>query len=367
MRICELLHGLYVGGMERIVISLSLGLSSRGHSVFVCCYDGLGKWESSLLARGVPTHLVSRRPGIDWHLPRKLSRYLREERIDVLHCHNDTAFFYGYPAAWMTGIPVVYTEHSLKDRESRIKKIVRSVFFRGTSMITVVAEEIGERLAREEWAPKARIRVIWNGVDGSLYKPRDSGFIRRKREELGISSGAIVLGTVGRYCPEKNYGMLLEVLGILQDTCNPVLVMVGDGPLMKDFVRDAKRLGVIDNLRILGERDDTQELYPAFDLFLLSSVREGMPLVVIEAMACALPVVSTDVGGIRNIVKDGKTGFLVPAGDASAMASRIRLLMANAALREQFGRNARNFFERSLSIEQMVGQYESIYSEVVKG
>jgi glycosyltransferase involved in cell wall biosynthesis len=367
MRICELVQTLYLGGMERMVASLSLGLSSRGHSVTVCCYDGLGHWTNTLNAGGVPVCLVLRKAGIDWSLPRKIARVLRENRIEVLHCHNDTALFYGYPAARMTGIPVVYTEHSLKNREKRLKKFVHSMFFRGTAMVTAVAEEIGERLEKEERAPKSRVRVVWNGVDGSLYEPRDGTFIRRKREELGISSGAIVLGTVGRYYPEKNYGMLLEVICILREECNPVLVMVGDGPLMNDFVRDAKRLGVLDNLRILGERGDTQNLYPAFDLFLLSSVREGMPLVVIEAMACALPVVSTNVGGIRNIVKDGNTGFLVPPGDASAMANRIRTLMANATLREQFGRSARDFFERNLSVEQMVGQYESVYREVVQG
>jgi glycosyltransferase involved in cell wall biosynthesis len=141
--------------------------------------------------------------------------------------------------------------------------------------------------------------------------------------------------------------------------------MVGEGPLMGDFVKDAERMGVIDNLRILGERADTQDLYPAFDLFLLTSVREGMPLVIIEAMACALPVVSTNVGGIRDIVKDGSNGFLVPSGDASAMADRVKALMENTTERVRIGRTAREFFEQNLSVDRMVDRYENIFREVV--
>jgi glycosyltransferase involved in cell wall biosynthesis len=363
VKICQLVEGLNVGGLERMVESLSLGLAHRGYTVSVCCYDELGPGADLLNGHGVPVNLVRRRPGIDWRLPPKIAKYLRLERCDILHCHNETAFFYGFLAAKIAGVQVVYTEHSLTE-EKRIREIVHSLFFRGTSMIVGVAEEIRERLAREEGAPRGKSRVIWNGRDGDIYSVREKDFIRKKREELGIPPEAFIIGAVGRHFPEKNYGMLLKILSSLRQEFETVLLMVGGGPLMDEFLRKAAEVKVRDYVFAMGDRSDAQDLYPVFDVFVLSSVREGMPLVVIEAMACGIPVVSTDVGGIRNIVQEGNTGFLVPSGDVPAMVNRIMGLKADPAMRESFGRRAREYFEQYLSLDRMIDQYDDIYQEI---
>lgn len=368
MRIGELVQGMWYGGMEKMAGSLSISLQKRGHDVTVYCYDDYGPNADAVRSEGVPVWLIPRSQGIDWVFIFRIVRRIREDRIELLHCHNDTAFFYGFLASRLAHVPIVYTRHSLDYSVKNIKKIVHSVFYRGTSAIVTVAEEIGERLVLEENAPRDRLHVVWNGVDGGQYRLRDREYVLRKKMELGIPTSARVLGTVGRYWPEKNQVILFDVLAALvgPDTQDDiVLVLVGDGPLRPELETAARKKGISRKVLMTGLISNTETVYPVFDVFLMSSVREGLPLAIIEAMACSLPIVSTDVGGIRNIIRDGETGYLVPSGDSSAMADRVRILLGNPLLANKIGHNARKFFEDHLSEERMVDAYEDIFKSVV--
>lgn len=365
MRICELVQGLWLAGMEKVVVSLSIGLKSRGNDVSVYCYDGIGPQSEVLRKNNIDVRFIPRTPGIDWSLPVRIARFLRQDQIDLLHCHNDTAFFYGFLASCIARVPVVYTEHSLLTNVKKIKKIVHSFFFQRTSIITAVTEKIGERLINEEKAPSKRVHVIWNGIDGNRYRARCDDFIARKRAEFGIPPGAFVLGTVGRCSVEKNQKMLIELLLTIPQEKNCFLVIVGDGPLRPDLESYATEKGIGGRIRFTGIREDTEQIYPVFDVFVLSSNREGMPLAVIEAMASALPVVSTDVGGIKNIVTEGWNGYLVPTNDIRAMLERIDLLQRETETRKRLGGNGRSFFEKYLSEEKMIQQYEDLFERVV--
>jgi glycosyltransferase involved in cell wall biosynthesis len=239
------------------------------------------------------------------------------------------------------------------------------MFFRGTSAITAVTDEIGKRLVEEENAPHERVRVVWNGVDGYKYRPRNGAFIDRKKAELGIPLEAFVLGTVGRCSEEKNQRMLLDILSLTPKEQSWFLVIVGDGPLREKLEISAAEKGIREKVKFTGIREDTEEIYPTFDVFLLSSNREGMPLVLIEAMACARPVVTTDVGGIKNIVFDDRNGYLVQPGNIAVMMDRLERLSRDADMRTRFGQFGRSFFEKYLSEEGMIEKYEQLFREIL--
>ncbi len=387
--ICQLLHGLRVGGAEVLVARLARMLRERFHFHFVCL-DELGSLGEELRGEGFAVEVLHRRSGIDWRLPWRLSRHLARTHTALIHAHQYTPFFYALTARLLRETPILFTEHGrwVPDYPRRKRIVANRLLMRRCDRVIGVGEVVRQALIVNEGIPKQRVGVIYNGVDLSPYRqsPPDRAAIRR---EMNVEEDALVIMQVARLVPIKDHQTALKALAeARRERERPEfsaefspefsagnsgrsrsrlarLVLVGEGPEESAIRETIARLGLQDCVRLLGLRSDVSRLLRAADVFLLSSINEGIPLTVIEAMAAGLPVVSTAAGGVGEVVLDGKTGLLAPVGDAEGLARHLLHLSENAAERKRLGDAGR---ERAFALydeEQMLASYERLYREML--
>jgi glycosyltransferase involved in cell wall biosynthesis len=227
----------------------------------------------------------------------------------------------------------------------------------------------GDYLHREEgvgttiWS-SVRETVIPNGI--VLPPVPQTADRKQAREELGLEPDEFAIGIVARLTAQKAHHVLFEAFARLVPTHPRArLVVVGGGEREEELMLLASRLDVADRTLFTGIRRDVDQLLPGLDVSCLSSVHEGVPIVVIESMAAALPVVATDCGSIRDVVSDGEHGFIVPVGDAEAIAERLARLADDAPLRAQLGKNGRRRVEREFRISHTARGYERLLTELV--
>jgi glycosyltransferase involved in cell wall biosynthesis len=223
-----------------------------------------------------------------------------------------------------------------------------------------VSTRIAERMAREFRFPLEQITTIHNGVDLDRFRPRDRSAARAR---LDLPTGATVVGTVGRMLPVKDHDTLLSALARIRSSGTHVItVMAGNGPLEGHLRRRAADLRL--DVRFLGSRPDIEDVLPACDIYVSSSVSEGLSNTILEAMATGIPVVATRVGGTDELVQDGLTGVLVPAADPAALAEAIESVVTQPAMRRDMGLSSRARAERLFGLDRMVQNYERVYLEL---
>jgi len=288
----------------------------------------------------------------------RLVRHLRAHDYTIVHTHNSITGAIGRIAARLAGVPLtIHTIHGFHFHENmgRLRRLPFVTAERSLARITDVLlcqnrEELDE-VHRLGLHPRHGVYHVGNGID-----------LRRFRPRLAPPRNArSVILCVARFEPVKNQGMLLHALAALRARQAPVLWLVGDGPCRARYAREAQRLGLADRVKFLGYRYDIPELVAAADVAVLTSLKEGIPRALMEAMAVGVPVVATDVKGSREVVVDGQTGFLVPLGDTQALAGRLSQLLDSPALRRDLGargvEHARRHFDEERIVERLVGLY----------
>jgi glycosyltransferase involved in cell wall biosynthesis len=182
---------------------------------------------------------------------------------------------------------------------------------------------------------------------------------------LGIPTSALVVGTIGRLTEQKGYTYLIEAASlILEQIPQSFFLIIGDGELADQLKHQAAQKEISSHVIFTGGRQDVEELLACMDLFVSSSLWEGLPTAILESMAAGVPIVATDIPGIRELIRDQWNGWLVPAGDATSMARVIRVALKNVKSRREFSNNARQDVQ-SLSIKSIVGEYEKLYSALI--
>ncbi len=288
---------------------------------------------------------------------------LRRLKIDILHIHHVPFFLSTVRAAKLAGIPhICLTEHSWLSisKSQRLKEGCRMAAQKA-GFFSVISRELKNRLVAEAFIPESLIAVIPNGVDTTVFSPQNPSQSIRDLVPEGFKGKIIVC--VGRLVEEKDYGNLFSALECLKKIGRDDfhLVLVGDGGLRKSLEEQVKRKGLSACATFAGIRTDINKLLPGADLFVMSSKSEGLPVALLEAMACGLPVIATSVGGIPEVVENGKNGLLVPPGDSNALAAEIDRALNDLELARQLGRNARKMVEQSFSRDKMVGEYTNLY------
>jgi glycosyltransferase involved in cell wall biosynthesis len=367
--ICQLLHGLRVGGAEVLAARLARQLRDRYRFHFVCL-DELGTLGEKLRRDGFPVEVLGRRPGIDWRCPVRLARLLRREGVALVHAHQYTPFFYAMTARLLyRRPPVLFTEHGRwhPDYPRRKRILANRLLLERRDRVVGVGQAVRQALIDNEGIPAGRVSVVYNGVDLAAFQ---DGGDRRAAVRKGIGAGPddLLILQVARLDPLKDH---LTALRTIERVCRhrpeARLVLVGEGPqlpLIQDFLTSRDLPG---RVSLLGLRTDVARLLAAADVFLLTSISEGIPLTVIEAMAAGLPVVATDVGGVGEVVAEGRTGLLAPAGDDVALAEKLASLADDPSLRAQLGRQGRERAEALFSETQMLGAYDRLYQEMLHG
>ncbi len=364
--VCQLLHSLTVGGAEVLAARLGRFLRERYRFIFVCL-DDLGPLGEELQADGFPVRTLDRGDGIDWSCARRLSRLLKDESVDLVHAHQYTPFVYAALARLPFGRkPIVFTEHGRfhPDTPSRKRAVFNNVVLSRRDRIAAVGESVREALVTNEGLPRRRIEVVYNGIDLTPFETESASSSSEVRREFGLTDQTFLTGQVARLDSIKDHPTAVRTIAKLVEAGEDVhLLIVGEGPHRPAIEAEIARTGMEKHVTLAGLRRDVPRLLDAVDALMLTSVSEGIPLTIIEAMAAGRPVVCTDVGGLSEVVTAGETGFLAPAGDETALADRLIRLISNHELCQQIGTAGRAVAFDKFSETRMAEAYANLYDE----
>lgn len=367
LTICQLLHSLTVGGAEVLAARIARRLHERYRFVFACL-DEIGPVGEQLQAEGFTVHQLARRPGLDWRCPLRLAAALRRESVDVVHAHQYTPFFYAL-AGRLRGQrrPILFTEHGRHqpDHPRRKRIIANRLLLLKRDRIIGVGEAVRRALIDNEGFPADRVEVLYNGIDTDVFgRPGNQA---AARIAMGVGPDDFVLVQVARLDYLKDHVTAIRMLAkVAGDLPTVRLVLVGDGPERSLVERTANELGVTKLVRMLGTRHDVHTLLAGADLFVLTSVSEGIPLTVLEAMAAGLPVVATEVGGLAEIVKHGTTGFLAEARNPERLAAHVLRLAGDRDLRRRMGAAGHDRVRLHFDESRMCDDYGRLYEELAR-
>ena len=359
--VVQVLLNLSKGGMEAMAVTLAQALNEERFRSVVIALDGGGEHEEVLREAGVEYRILGGRKLLDPRAHWGLARIFRQVRAQVVHTHHFSPLLHSLVAAKLARVPrLVHTEHSCQYLEDRgdYRRLLRWMSTQ-TDAFVVVGRALESFYREEIRVSPQRLRVIANGVDVERYRPATA--VASMRHALGLPPG-VLIGSAGRFFPVKDCGVLLRAMEHVH-RCRPDahLALIGDGPERPHLERLAAELGLSDTVRFLGWRTDLAKILPALDVFVLSSLSEGLPLVALEAMAAGIPVVTTPVGDLPDVVHEGRTGLFFPIGNAEALAKILTRLVEDAAWRRALGRAARASVAQRYSHRAMLDGYLRAY------
>jgi glycosyltransferase involved in cell wall biosynthesis len=281
-----------------------------------------------------------------------------------VHTHQIGALFYAGPAARRVGVPaVVHTEHG-KHYDRRRNRWLGRLAGRHASRFFCVSEDIAGAVEVCRIVPRRKLHVVCNGIDTDRF--RDHGEGATVRAALGIPPGAPVIGTVGRLVEIKRQDLLIAAFRRVRDrVADAHLLLVCDGPWMGRLREQVAGLGLADRVHFAGYQGQPAPYLQAMDLFALTSRSEGMPLSVLEAWAAGMPVVATRVGGLPELIEDGRTGLLVEFGDEAALVDALAGLIADRPAARRLGEAGRDRVESRFSLHRMADEYHRHYRELL--
>lgn len=365
--VCQVLHTLEVGGAEVLAMRLVRRLSADFRFVFACL-DGLGSLGAELRKEGFTVEVLGRRQGLDLRCIRNLAAFLKNESVDVIHAHQYTPFFYCRAPGWMgQRPPVLFTEHGrfFPDLPSRKRMLFNRFFLRRSDRVVAVGESVKKALINNEGIPAEKIQVIYNGVRSDQFAA-DSDKGQQIRQQLGIAASDPVAIQVARLDPIKDHFTALRTAERIRQRLPEFrLLIVGDGPERKNVESAIRQMNMSESVRVLGQRSDIRDLLSAADLFLLTSLSEGIPVTLIEAMNAGIPVVTTAAGGVGEVVLDGETGLIAPVGSDVALADATVRLLNDRSLHRRFADVGRERAASLFSESAMHAAYASVFQQML--
>ncbi|MBN2409486.1 MAG: glycosyltransferase family 4 protein [Candidatus Aminicenantes bacterium] len=369
LRVMEMIDRPSLGGGQTALLVLAENLAREAFHVFVCS-GGEGPLAEEVRRRGLAYIRVPMKKGFDFRSRNEIAAVLRQQRIDVLHTHGGVAGIHGRAAARLARTPaVVHTLHGIHYLHYR-NPLLRRLYVwlerrcsRITDRLVLVCQSDFRRASKHRLAPERNMRVILNGLD--ILPTPGTDQLDRLRSQLGWTPGRPIVGTVARLHRQKGVIHLLRAgRRILEAIPESRIAIVGDGPQAGRLKREARRLGLEERCLFLGERRDAPSLMALFDIFVLPSLWEGLPFVLVEAAALGRPIVATAVDGVPEILEDGRTGLLVPPGDPEALAGAVIRLLRD---REEAGRlaeKAKALVPPRFPMRRMVEQTQNLYLEL---
>jgi glycosyltransferase involved in cell wall biosynthesis len=364
LTVCHVFSGDLWAGAEVVIFNLLSSLRQDPGLRVVAVSLNEGALTERLREAGVTTHVIPESRHHALGIVRRAAQLLKHEGVTVLHAHRYKENLLAWLLAQRLGVrEIVTTIHGLPESPENRGRAVQAVGWlrrldllvvsKLFSMAVAVSDEMKRALIGRYGFREDRVRVIRNGGRFPAVTPAEKS-----------NTGGFHIGTVGRLVPIKGLDLFLEVAAVLRRQMPAVrFSILGDGPLRDELGRQASRLGLADCVEFVAPRPDPFGYYRSLDLYLNTSVHEGLPLSVVEAMACGTPVVSAAVGGIPEIVTHGEHGFLVQGRDPGRFAERCLTLMRDSRLRRSMGEDAATAARSGLSAEAMARQYRRLYEE----
>ncbi|MEZ6130610.1 MAG: glycosyltransferase [Planctomycetaceae bacterium] len=366
--ICHVIHALGVGGAEVLVDVLVRRMTDRYRCV-VAVLDEIGEIGERLIADGFVVEHLHRQPGIDRRCAKRLNAFANSQGVRLLHAHQYTPFFQAMLSRGFLGRrPVLFTEHGrhFPDLPSTKRSIVNRLLLRKSDRLVGVGGAVRQALIDNEGLPANRVEVVYNGVDLKALATSSEGARSRVRREFGFADTDFVAVQVARLHELKDHQTaLLAIDEARREIPNLRLLIVGEGDQRTAIEATIQQRNLHSQVVLAGSRTDVADLLAASDVFLMSSISEGIPLTIIEALAARLPVVSTAVGGIPEMIQHGQSGFLAAAKDASALANALITLRDSEETRQMIADNGRQIAIARFSQQSMLDGYSNIYQELL--
>ncbi len=369
IRICQMIDRPTLGGGQTALLLLAENLDPQRFEVFVCT-GSEGPLVDEIRKRGFRHIPVSLAKTLSLGPVNQVRAGLEKNRIQILHTHGGIAGLYGRWAARRSRTPVtVHTLHGIHYLHYR-NPLLRGLYVlqerilscRSDGLILVSQADLS-RAKKHRLAPESKMFCIPNGIDLKLEKGTEDG--QRRRREFGAEPDQPVIGTVARLHRQKGIVYLVKAAGrVLSAFPGVKIVVVGDGPLGRTLRKTAVKMGLEGKFLFLGARKDAASLMGLSDIFVLPSLWEGLPFVLVEAAALGKPIIATAVDGIMEVIEDGKTGLLVPPRDPRALADAIISLLRDQDRAKRLAERARAIIPPRFPLRRMVEQTQSLYLEL---
>ena len=364
LNIAHVVFSFDYGGLERRILRLIESLSAdRCRFIVISLRHSDGRF---LDTRFPVEHLnVNAEPGVDFSAIKRVAQHLKERDVHIVHSHNWVSMLEGALAARMAKTPVsVHGEHGAKRFEPEElvwrRTMTQRVLCRLSDHIIPVNDAINARLRELWWLPENRLTTIRNGVDTTKFRPRDS-----ERNDL---SQTIHVGSVSRLDPVKNFPCLMRAVALLNERNEGIkyrLTIVGGGDQLSELQTLRQQLKAEDFIEFPGPTDAAEEWYPRFDIYVNSSFSEGMSNTVLEAMACGLPIVATDVAGHRDWLVENEHALFFKNDDTQDLAKKIKILSEDPDKRRTMSSINRLYIENEFSQNQFIERYQSLYRKLL--
>lgn len=352
-----------IGGISNYMLALADELKKSGIDTVIATSGG--DLEPELVRRGIAHRALSIDTKFEFH-PKlfiaalRLKDIIKKEGIDIIHAHSRVSQVAAMLASGMTGVPVVTTCHGYFKR--RLRRICDTWGVR----VIAISGAVRDHLIKDLGVPPGRVRLIYSGVDaGRFSKDYSDGEMRAVKEELGLKSGPVV-GNIGRLSSVKGQIHLIEALGILiADRPDLQGLIIGDGPESDALTSRAEALGISGSVKFISSRVDTPRFLSVMDVFVFPSLKEGLGIALLEALASGKACVASDTGGISDIIIDGSGGILVNPADPAAIAAAISRLLDDPHLRKRMGEEGRRLARDRFALGRMAHDVAGLYNEVV--
>jgi glycosyltransferase involved in cell wall biosynthesis len=375
---CNILYvieNIEFGGGERVFSQIIRGLDKERFGVFVASNPG-GIYEKKLTEVGIKINPVRMTNRYNLGIISRLKKIIKTKDVRIVHSQGGRADFFARIAARIANVPIIISSMAMLVEGYDVSRSRKGLYVlidrwteRWVNKFTVLSEAMRRSLIERHKIPPENIVKIYNGIEIEEYNP-DLKEIRNKklevRRELGLKNDVPVIGAIGRLVWQKGFEYLIRAAPEVLKKCPEArFLIVGEGPLQNELILTSEKLNVADRIIFSGFRNDIKEILASIDVLAMPSLLEGLPMVLLEAMAMAKPIVATRIDGITEVLENSKTGLLVPAKNSHALAEAIVGILDDKAKANFFGQNAREAAKEKFSVKKMVEQIESAYEKLL--
>lgn len=361
-KICYLIGTLDIGGAEKQLLKLCHGLDKSRFQPVVIPFRRGGPLKKYFEESGIKVIEAGKRYKIDWWFFFHLVGILRREKPDIVQTFMFTANTWGRLAAVLTRTPVIFSSERCVDLWKRwYHRVIDRFLLRFTRKMVANSQSVKDFYVRLEQIPPDKIEVIPNGLEIEEFDKITGS--NRKRKELGLKETDLVIASGGRFTSQKGLEYLVKAAPeVVKAFPEAHFVLVGNGPLREKLECMAVDLSVANSLIFTGYRNDIYEIFAGADIVAVPSLFEGMPNIVMEAMALKKPVVASDIPEIAELIINGENGFLVPVRNADDLAKKIVVLLRDSQLSHRMGEAGYRLIREQFPAVKMVKRYERLYS-----
>ena len=362
-----IIYSMNNGGAETLALRLAEIIDKDHFNTTVCSLSDKGPLRKILEDKKIPFVTLGKKEGKDLSIVLRLRKLLKDKRIDMIHTHNQGPLLYTFLATFFTKkYKIVHTEHINMLKELSYSKkhfYYNKILYGKVDGFISIAKHLTDDFKKQYNLSRVRVATIHNCVDTANVPASPSKLLK---SELELNDKAQIIGNISALRLQKDHDTLIRAMKIVAEKVpDAILVVAGDGDQKEALLALISELGIANNVKLLGYRSDVGELLGQFDIFVLSSLYEGLPLCILEAMAAGKPIVATDADGTNELIIDDVTGLLAPTKNPEKLAQAMITLLESPDKAKQLGSTAQKLVQEKYSIKTMMQKYEQFYKELL--